>query len=378
MVMALTRMERERRAYSTDDDDVVVDHRSLISKRFENFEMGGVEAVKSMQQNETIIPTKAPEKIVKDKLVTDSIPIVPAVVAGPTGKKVFATPKRNPANERVLPSDLLNQHFPLEIYFHQHLPDQAPKSPPVKTIIKLDPKLPLKTVLVVLEAVRASTKRSMEDFFGAQRIQIEFAEAVSIPPLVIKSLNVPRYSLITFTNYEVYLGLDKVQKSRLDDYCRTYGVGILSFTDSSKTSEQELSSEYKLKLQHRMKLGKMKLNADIKDMWRIAKPEVVFEEPLPSVNSEWTIFIPDHPSYQPLAFSTVAADWTGSAQGINRAEFGVVVALRDTGKLPLSASVQSHTVYFHSLKLCLMKLLNIVSSNYQLYIALLPKHCTLQ
>ncbi|GFO16426.1 bifunctional heparan sulfate n-deacetylase/n-sulfotransferase [Plakobranchus ocellatus] len=326
MVVALNRMEKERRAYA--GANIVVDHRSLVSKRFEDFEAGGVNAVRQEQQNRSTILQRVFVANAQDKLVTDSAPVA---VAGPTGARVFTPPKRNPANERALPSEVLSQYFPLEIYFHKYLPEQSPKSTPVKTVLNLDTKLPLKTALVVLELVKASTKKPMEDFFGAQRIQIEFAEAASIPPLVIKSLQVARYSLIVFANHEVYLGLDKVQKSKIDEYCQAYGVGILSFTDSSKIGEQELSSEYKIKMQHRMKLTGMKLNSEVKDLWRIAKPEKVFKDPLPNDNSEWTVFLCDHPSYQSLAFSTVAPGWKGSVEGINKAEFGLVVAVRDTG-----------------------------------------------
>ena len=334
MLIALTRMERARRSFSA--EDIVVDHRSLVSKRFEHFETGDVEAVKLMQQDRTTtapigVPSKTADEVVEDNLVTDSVPVLPATVAGPSGNRVFPPPKRSPANERVLPAELLGQHFPLEFYFHQYLPDQAPKSLPVKTIIKLDTKMPLKTVLVVLDSLKASSKKPMEDFFGSQRIQIDFAEALLLPVLVIKSLNVPRYSLIAFANYNVYLGLEKTQRSILDEYCRTYDVGILSFTDSSKIGDQELSKEYKLKMQHRVKLVKMRLNTEAKDLWRIAKPEMVFENPLPDDNSEWTIFMPDHESYQPLAFSTVAADWAGSTHNISKSEFGVTVAIRDRG-----------------------------------------------
>ncbi|CAL1537160.1 unnamed protein product [Lymnaea stagnalis] len=235
------------------------------------------------------------------------------------------------ANEQPLVDDYLVQDNPLGFYFNEKLHGNIPIGAPFQAAPKLDHQIPLKKVLVFVGDLGSPQVIVLGQFFAHQRIEYRTTLVTGdVPTLVLSDLNVPRYVLLVFDDYASYLRLDARRRSLLDDYCKKYKVGILALTQSKRSSETEVSVEFKLKLQHGLKLKKFKLNTEV-DFWRVAKRDMVWLEDLPS--SDWTIFSVKHSTYRPVAFSTVDPTWRGSGTNVSKQEFGCVVALHDRGLL---------------------------------------------
>lgn len=188
-------------------------------------------------------------------------------------------------------------------------------------------KTPEKRVLVFLQDITKKEK-IFTNFLLELRFDYQLTN-VSLPIPVLMRYETPMFSLIIFQDYNSYLTFPPSKRAYLDQYCINNKVSILAFTESTRSAELEYFSGIGLKLQHRMKLQKFKMNPDSK-IWHTARPEVIYEDPLPT--SSWTVFITMHQTFKPLAFSTVAPDWTGSGTDIQRSEFGAVVGIHDIGK----------------------------------------------
>ena len=194
---------------------------------------------------------------------------------------------------------------------------------------------PYKKVLILVEDTGAPLVLTLGQFFGQQRIDYKIlASKGELPRLTSAEDNSPKYALFVFDDFVSYLNMPESKKRVLDEYCSYYRVGILALSQSARSGEIELFSDLKLKIQHRMKLQHYKLEPS-SPMWRVGKPEAVFQEQLPS--QDWSVFTASHPTYRPLVYSTVAADWDGTKDDVNVTKFGCVVAIHDIGKFSESS-----------------------------------------
>ncbi|GFR66597.1 bifunctional heparan sulfate N-deacetylase/N-sulfotransferase [Elysia marginata] len=190
---------------------------------------------------------------------------------------------------------------------------------------------PYKKVLILVEDTSAPLVLTLGQFFGQQRIDYKtLANKAELPRLTSVEDNSPKYSLFVFDDFVSYLSMPESKKRVLDEYCSYYRVGILAMSQSARSGEIELFSDLKLKIQHRMKLQHYKLEPS-SPIWRVGKPEAVYQDQLPS--QDWSVFTASHPTYRPLAYSTVAADWDGTKTDVNVTKFGCVVAIHDIGMM---------------------------------------------
>uniref|UniRef100_A0A0B7BT56 [heparan sulfate]-glucosamine N-sulfotransferase n=1 Tax=Arion vulgaris TaxID=1028688 RepID=A0A0B7BT56_9EUPU len=218
---------------------------------------------------------------------------------------------------------------PLGLYFSDRLDEKIPVGRSHLKFYKREHMMPLKMVLIFVQDVSSFSANMLEHFFAQQRIEYRLHNfSTYFPSLVIEDIGLPRYSLFVFEDYVTYLSMEFKQRTILDRYCRRYQVGILALTQSTRSEESDIFSNMKLILQHRMELQTFKLNQDSK-IWRVAKPQEVYTEALPT--SDWTIFIHDHDTYTPLVYSTIKSDWRGSNEDVSSTEFGCTVAVHDQG-----------------------------------------------
>ena len=232
---------------------------------------------------------------------------------------------------------LRNQNAALDPYLSDKLgvsglggPSPLLEVPDMSAEVPSDLPTPYRKVLILVEDTGAPLVLTLGQFFGQQRIDYKtLATKAELPRLTSVEDNSPKYSLFVFDDFVSYLNMPESKKRVLDEYCSYYRVGILALSQSARSGEIELFSDLKLKIQHRMKLQHYKLEPS-SPIWRVGKPSAEYLEQLPS--QEWSVFTGSHPTYRPLAYSTVAADWDGTKMDVNVTKYGCVVAIHDIGK----------------------------------------------
>lgn len=234
-------------------------------------------------------------------------------------------------NRHVFHYEHLIQENPLGTYFSDRLGGNVPIGTSHLHFYRKEQQKPLKMVLIFVTDIGSSSIVELGTFFAQQRIEYRFRSvSAELPSLVVEDIGLPRYSLFVFDDYLAYLNMERRQKSTLDNYCRRNHVGILALVPSTKSSEIEYFNDLKIRFQHRMKLTGLKLNPEA-DIWRVAKPEEVYTQALPSSN--WSVFVPDHETYRPLVYSTVSGEWRGSLDHVSKSQFGCITAVHDLGMI---------------------------------------------
>ncbi|CAG5121840.1 unnamed protein product, partial [Candidula unifasciata] len=218
--------------------------------------------------------------------------------------------------------DLIKEN-PLGTYFNDRLTGRVPVGKSHLEFFRPH-QIMLKNVLIFLLNTSHPSVTSFGEFFARQRIEYKFRSVSNkLPPLVLEDLGIPKYSLIVFDDYSTYASMEPTRRDDLDSYCRAFKIGMLILTHEYEGVE--IFSDKLLHIKRHFSLRNYKLNPE-SDIWRVARSNQIFLEPLPS--SDWAIFITNHEKYTPLVFSSFAG-----VQGNrgNTSLFDCVIAVHDRG-----------------------------------------------
>ncbi|BFZ05496.1 hypothetical protein BsWGS_08535 [Bradybaena similaris] len=255
--------------------------------------------------------------------------------------------KRTFAKSTVLPSvgqaylydDLIKEN-PLATYFNDKLRRSALFGKAHLELTSSHKTRLLKSVLIFLWNTSRPSVVILAEFFARQRIEYKFRTASKeLPPLVIEDFGMPRYSLIVFDDYATYANMAPTRRDSLDNYCKTYNIGVLVLTQEYEN--MEIFSDKHLLLKRRFRLKNYKLNSE-SEIWRVAKSNQIYLEPLPSC--DWAIFITTHANYRPLVLSSMNGVQPHDG---NSSTFDCVIAVHDQGLIDgIQRIIIGHTLDF--------------------------------
>lgn len=118
---------------------------------------------------------------------------------------------------------------------------------------------------------------------------------------VLTNLDKGRYGVIVFENFNKYLQMDNWNRELLDKYCREYLVGIIGFVSSSEESLVGAQLKgFPLFIHTNLRLKDAALNA-ASPVLRLTRAGETAWGRLPG--DDWTIFQPNHSTYEPLEWA---------------------------------------------------------------------------
>ncbi|XP_075233561.1 N-deacetylase and N-sulfotransferase sfl [Lycorma delicatula] len=173
--------------------------------------------------------------------------------------------------------------------------------------LRIDPK-----VLVFVETTYSRLGKEIAELLVYNRIKYKVEVAGKSLP-VLTNLDKGKYGVIVFENLSKYLNMDKWNRELLDKYCREYSVGIVGFI--APTEETLVGAQLKgfpLLIHNNLRLKDAALNA-ASPVLRLTRAGEVAWGPLPG--SDWTVFSPNHSTYESLAWANNnSQDWGGDAE----------------------------------------------------------------
>lgn len=189
--------------------------------------------------------------------------------------------------------------------------------------LRIDPK-----VLVFVETTYSRLGREIAELLVYNRIKYKLeVSGKSLP--VLTNLDKGKYGVIVFENLNKYLQMDKWNRELLDKYCREYSVGMVGFhPPSEETLVGAQLRGFPLFIHNNLRLKDAALNA-ASPILRLTRSGETAWGPLPG--EDWTIFSPNHSTYEPLAWATRnPEDFPGS---------------EEASKTPLSTVIQDHGIF---------------------------------
>jgi len=156
-------------------------------------------------------------------------------------------------------------------------------------------------VLVFVETLYSRLGREIAELLVYNRIKYKVeVSGKSLP--VLTNLDKGKYGVIVFENLNKYLQMDKWNRELLDKYCREYSVGIVGFNPpSEETLVGAQLRGFPLFIHTNLKLKDAALNA-ASPILRLTRAGETAWGGLPG--DDWTIFSPNHSTYEPLAWAT--------------------------------------------------------------------------
>lgn len=162
--------------------------------------------------------------------------------------------------------------------------------------LRIDPK-----VLVFVETTYSRLGREIAELLVYNRIKYKLEVAGKSLP-VLTNLDKGKYGVIVFENLNKYLQMDKWNRELLDKYCREYSVGMVGFhPPSEETLVGAQLRGFPLFIHTNLRLKDAALNA-ASPILRLTRAGETAWGPLPG--EDWTIFSPNHSTYEPLAWAT--------------------------------------------------------------------------
>ncbi|KAK6621633.1 hypothetical protein RUM43_006861 [Polyplax serrata] len=167
--------------------------------------------------------------------------------------------------------------------------------------LRIDPK-----VLVFVETTYSRLGREIAELLVYNRIKYKVDVAGKSLP-VLTNLDKGKYGVIVFENLNKYLQMDKWNRELLDKYCREYSVGIIGFIPPSEESLVGAQLKgFPLFIHTNLKLKDAALNA-ASPILRLTRAGETAWGPLPG--DDWTIFSPNHSTYEVLSWATRNEDY---------------------------------------------------------------------
>lgn len=156
-------------------------------------------------------------------------------------------------------------------------------------------------VLVFVETLYSRLGREIAELLVHNRIKYKVeVSGKSLP--VLTNLDKGKYGVIVFENLNKYLQMDKWNRELLDKYCREYSVGIVGFNPpSEETLVGAQLRGFPLFIHTNLRLKDAALNA-ASPILRLTRAGETAWGGLPG--DDWTIFSPNHSTYEPLAWAT--------------------------------------------------------------------------
>lgn len=181
-----------------------------------------------------------------------------------------------------------------------------------------------KRVLVFVESPYTKHAKDIVNSLEAARFPYKIVMGEKSLP-ILTHMDKGRFSAIIFERIQLYLDLDYWNRQLIEKYCREYDIGMILFVkpqDDLQKSFEKVPG-FPLNLQYNLALKDYRLNP-ISKVWRITRPGEVITSSSP--HEDWTVFVLNHTTYEPLAFAKVAPSFYGSGDSVNFEENATVIA----------------------------------------------------
>ncbi|XP_032784405.2 bifunctional heparan sulfate N-deacetylase/N-sulfotransferase isoform X1 [Daphnia magna] len=182
-------------------------------------------------------------------------------------------------------------------------------------------------VLLFAETQYSHLGRDIAELLVHNRLKYKL-EVVGKSLPILTNVDKGKYGVIVFENMDRYLTMDKWNRELLDKYCRQYQVGIIGFM--SPREESLIGAQlrgFPLHIHTNFKLKDAELKAD-SPVLRITRGGDVLWGPLPG--NDWTVFSPNHSTYEPLAMGSIQAPEDSPAYG--GLSSNAITVIRDCGE----------------------------------------------
>ena len=183
-------------------------------------------------------------------------------------------------------------------------------------------------VLVLVETQYSKLGQEIVHILDATRISYKVELAGKSLPYLTR-MDKGKYGVIIFERLESYLRMDNWNRQLLDKYCREYNVGIIAFT---LATEQPLANVevngFPLYVHTNLAMKDFEVNPE-SGILRVTRASETVHGDLPG--DDWTAFVPNHTTYQPLACArTQSASVLSESSDMQ--EFRYITAVHDTGR----------------------------------------------
>ncbi|KAF4523771.1 hypothetical protein B566_EDAN013599 [Ephemera danica] len=166
--------------------------------------------------------------------------------------------------------------------------------------LRIDPK-----VLLFVETMYSRLGREIAELLVYNRMKYKMEVAGKSLP-VLTNLDKGKYGVVVFENLTKYLAMDKWNRELLDKYCREYSVGIVGFNPpSEETLVGAQLRGFPLFVHTNLRLKDAALNV-ASPVLRLTRAGETAWGTLPG--EDWTVFSPNHSTYEPLAWASPLAD----------------------------------------------------------------------
>ncbi|XP_013416453.1 bifunctional heparan sulfate N-deacetylase/N-sulfotransferase isoform X1 [Lingula anatina] len=182
-------------------------------------------------------------------------------------------------------------------------------------------------VLVLVETQYSRLGQEIVAILEAARIKFRVEPTgKSLPYLT--HMDKGKFGVIVFENLEAYTNMDKWNRQLLDKYCKEYHVGMIIFAPSKE--DGILSSQvegFQLYIHTNLVLKDYKINPH-SNILRLTRAGETWQGDLP--DEDWTVFIANHSTYQPLAYASIRMTDHYSYDSVGE-DVKQVVVLQDLG-----------------------------------------------
>lgn len=187
-----------------------------------------------------------------------------------------------------------------------------------------------KRVLVFVESPYTKHAKEIVNSLEAARFPYKIVMGdKSLPTLT--HMDKGRFSAIIFERIQLYLDLDYWNRQLLEKYCREYDIGMILFVrpqDDYQKSFEKVPG-FPMSLQYNVALRDYRLNP-VSDVWRIIRPGEIINRSSP--HEDWTVFLVNHTTFEPLAFAKVAPSFYDNSDALYFHEnASVIAAVLDRG-----------------------------------------------
>ena len=187
-----------------------------------------------------------------------------------------------------------------------------------------------KRVLVFVESPYTKHAKDIVNSLEAARFPYKIVMGEKSLP-ILTHMDKGRFSAIIFERIQLYLDLDYWNRQLIEKYCREYDIGMMLFVKAQDDLQKSFEKVpgFPLSLQYNLALKDYRLNP-VSEVWRITRPGEIITSSSP--HEDWTVFVLNHTTYEPLAFAKVAPSFYENGDSVNFEENATVIAaLLDRG-----------------------------------------------
>ena len=182
-------------------------------------------------------------------------------------------------------------------------------------------------VLVFVETQYSKKGLEIVSMLETNRIKFKVELAGKSLPFLTR-MDKGKFGVIIFENLQSYVTMDQWNRQLLDKYCREYRVGIIAFT--YPTEDHLINAQlrgFPMSMHTNLALKDFEINPE-SEILRMTRTGETLYGFLPG--DDWTVFVPNHTTYEPLAFArTQSAEVVSLSNSIDEVKY--ITAVQDLG-----------------------------------------------